>query len=881
MSEMLTAGIIRPSQSPYSAPVLLVKKSDGSWRMCIDYRELNKNTVKDKFPIPVIEELLDELDGAQYFTKLDLRSGYYQVRVYSDDIEKTAFRTHHGHYEFLVMPFGLTNAPSTFQSLMNEVFQDFLRKFVLVFFDDILIYSKTWDDHIKHLEVVFSILQIHQLFVRIEKCQFGQREVKYLGHVISNGGVTVDPEKIESIQGWPKPTSPKALRGFLGLCGYYRKFIQHFGKIASPLTRMLKKDGFEWTPMAEEAFVKLKKAMTCAPVLALPNFSKKFIVECDASGTGVGAVLLQERPIAFFSHALQGNHLLLSTYEKEMLALVLAVQKWRPYLLGQTFIVRTDHQSLKHLWSQRITTSAQQKWLFKLMGYSFTIEYKGGKENIVADALSRREDDEQVGGHVLAISCPIPNWIDPIKEEIMADPDLQKKIQQIHDGEALGPWEYRDGILFFKGRIFLSKNSALLKDIIEQFHNSTHEGFFKTLHRIRSTFYCPNLKKRVRDFIRECDVCQRHKMEHTSPAGLLQPLPIPNKIWEDISMDFIDGLPNSQGKSVIFVVVDRLSKYAHFIPISHPYTAVTVARIFFDNIFKLHGMPLTIVCDRDPAFTSLFWRELFDLNGTRFNFSSAYHPQTDGQTEVVNRTLEMYLRCFTSSQPKLWTKWLSWAEYCYNTSVHSATGKSPFEVVYGRSPPALLTYVSGTAKVQAVERELVDRDIMIKELKGKIQLAQNRMKRVYDSKHQEREFEVGDMVFLKLHPYRQQSLALRKNFKLAARFFGPFRVLQKIGKVAYKLDLPQNAKIHPVFHVSLLKKQIGTKSVVLPQLPFFHELGELIPHPVAILDSRVRRKKLEVLVHWQGLPPSEATWEELARIKSSFPDVLLEDKRIV
>ncbi|XP_021596642.1 uncharacterized protein LOC110603250 [Manihot esculenta] len=229
-------------------------------------------------------------------------------------------------------------------------------------------------------------------------CQFGQREVKYLSHVISNGGVTVDPEKIESIQGWPKPTSPKALRGFLGLCGYYRKFIQHFGKIASPLTRMLKKDGFEWTPMAEEAFVKLKRAMTCAPVLALPNFSKKFIVECDTSGTGVGAVLLQERPIAFFSHALQGNHLLLSTYEKEMLALVLAVQKWRPYLLGQTFIVRTDHQSLKHLWSQRITTSAQQKWLFKLMGYSFTIEYKGGKENIVVNALSRREDDEQVGG---------------------------------------------------------------------------------------------------------------------------------------------------------------------------------------------------------------------------------------------------------------------------------------------------------------------------------------------------------------------------------------------------------------------------------------------------------------------------------------------------
>lgn len=344
-------------------------------------------------------------------------------------------------------------------------------------------------------------------------------------------------------------------------------------------------------------------------------------------------------------------------------------------------------------------------------------------------------------------------------------------------------------------------------------------------------------------------------------------------------MDFIDGLPNSKGKTTVFVVVDRLSKYAHFIPISHPYTAVMVAQIFFDNIFKLHGMPLTIVCDRDPAFTSLFWRELFQLNGTRFNFSSAYHPQTDGQTEAVNKTLEMYLRCFTSSQPKLWTKWLSWAEYCYNTSVHSTTGKSPFEVVYGRPPPTLLSYVWGTAKVAAVEQELVDRDTMIKELKGKIQQAQNRMKQIYDLKHREREFAVGDWVFLKIHPYKQRSLALRKSFKLAAKYFGPYKVLQKIGVVAYKLELPANAKIHPVFHVSLLKKQVGTKPIVSQQLPSLDEEGVL--QPIAILDSRERGKKLEVLILWHGLSPAEATWEELSKIKENFPEASLEDKRIV
>lgn len=500
---------------------------------------------------------------------------------------------------------------------------------------------------------------------------------------------------------------------------------------------------------------------------------------------------------------------------------------------------------------------------------------------MVVDALSRRDEKDDGEGQISAISCPIPNWIDSIKEEVQSLPFLQEKVKQVQDGEALGPWEYRNGILLFKGRIYLSKESALVQEIINQFHSSTHKGFFKTLQRIRSNFYSPNLKERVRRFVRECDVCQRHKAEHTAPAGLLQPLPVPSRIWEDISMDFIDGLPKSNGKTTIFVVVDRLSKYAHFVPISHPYTAASVAQLFFENIFKLHGMPKTIVCDRDPAFTSQFWRELFDLNGTRFNFSSAYHPQTDGQTEVVNRTLEMYLRCFTSSKPKQWMKWISWAEYCYNTSIHSVTGKSPFEVVYGRPPPTLLTYIPGTAKVAAVEKELGDRDVMLRELKKRIQQAQSRMKQIYDLKHQEREFAIGDLVYLKLHPYKQRTLAVRRNFKLSPKYYGPFKVLRKFGAVAYKWELPATAKVHPVFHVSLLKKYIGAGSGVQTQLPQFDEDDESNPQPEAILDSRVRRKRSEVLIHWRGSSPMEATWEELEQVKKQFPDVSLEDKRIV
>jgi hypothetical protein len=776
--------------------------------MCPDFRALNKLTIKDKFPIPVIDDLLDELSGAQFFTKLDLRSGYHHIRMKESDIPKTTFCTHEGHYEFLVMPFGLCNAPSTFQSLMNHVFRPFLRHFVLVFFDDILIYSKTWKDHMTHVDQVLSLLAQHQLFLKQSKCAFGASEVEYLGHLVGKDGVRVDPKKIEAMQDWPHPKTLKSLRGFLGLTGYYRKFVKNYGKIAAPLTALLKKNSFNWTPAAAQAFQTLKMAMCTTLVLALPDFTKTFVLECDASGKGIGTVLMQaRRPLAFTSKQLSEKNLGKPIYEKEMLAILHAVELWRPYLLGQRFQIKTDHQSLKYFLEQRISSQEQQKWVTKLFGYDYEIIYKKGKDNVVADALSRKYEDE---GSLFSLSFIVPDWLQAVHQEWLQDPKSSHLIQQLQNKAQAPPgYSWLQDELRYKGRLYLSKQSKLKSTVLSELHatpTAGHSGFTKTYDRVKRSFFWDGMKQDIRKFVVECEVCQRNKGETVKSPGTLQLLPIPPDIWKDISMDFITGLPKSGNKSVIMVVVDRLSKYAHFCALHHPFTASTVAQIFMDQVFKLHGMPNSIVSDRDPTFTSNFWQELFKLQGTQLHLSSAYHPQTDGQTEVVNKCLETYLRCFASEKQHQWAQWLPLAEWWYNTTYHTTTRMTPFEAVYGQKPLSVLSYLPGTSKVQAVDQTLTVRGDILRTLKENLVMAHNRMKQQADQGRSERQFEEGDQVFLRLQPYKQNFPQGRAVSEASPQILWPLHSSKSCGTSRISVSSAQSVEATSCFSCFLLEE---------------------------------------------------------------------------
>ncbi|KAL4282814.1 hypothetical protein GQ457_16G014550 [Hibiscus cannabinus] len=564
-----------------------------------------------------------------------------------------------------------------------------------------------------------------------------------------------------------------------------------------------------------------------------------------------------------------------------MYAILQAIAKWRQYLLGRKFTIYTDQQALKNLQTQVIQTPEQQKWLSKLLGYDFDILYRPGKSNAAADALSRISSSQ-----FFAYSRQDFCFINELRVANKQHPELLKLHQQLeNDPKSLTDYVVRDGLLFFRDRLVVPSDSNLRQQLLLEFHSSPiggHSGVHRTFHRLASNFFWPYMLRDVQQFVAECHTCQQMKSSSLPPSGLLQPLPLPSLVFEGISMDFITGLPPLQGRTVIMVVIDRLSKYAHFIPLPTHFNSAIVASAFVSDIVRLHGIPAEIVSDRDSRFMTDFWRELHRLQGTTLAMSTAYHPQTDGQTEALNRCLEMYLRCYVSDCPKTWLSMLPWAEYWYNTSFQSSAQMTPFEVLYGRTPPTIVRYLRDSTGHSFLDAFMLQRDEVLQTLKVNLLKAQARMKNLADQHRRDIVFEVGDWVYIKLQPYRQNSLRLHRHHKLGRRYFGPYKILRRIGSVAYHLELPSSTHIHPVFHVSLLRKCVGVPDQQVTPLHLVDSTATIVLQPAAIVSARTVTHQgqsiKQCLVRWEGLTADADTWEDKDLLLQSFPTLNLEDK---
>lgn len=812
VGELLSKGYVRESMSPCAVPVLLVPKKDGSWRMCVDSRAVNKITIKYRHPIPRLDDMLDELHGSCVFSKIDLKSGYHQIRMKEGDEWKTAFKTKHGLYEWIVMPFGLTNAPSTFMRLMNHVLRAFIGKFVVVYFDDILIYSKSHDDHLIHLRSVLTVLREERLYANFKKCDFCLDQVVFLGFIVSSAGVKVDESKVKVIQEWPTPSSLTEVRSFHGLASFYRRFVPNFSSIAAPLTEIAKKNvGFKWGDEQAKAFSVLKEKLSSAPLLALPDFAKVFEIECDASSVGIGAVLIQEkRPIAYFSEKLKGAALNYSTYDKELYALVRALETWQHYLWSKEFVIHTDHESLKYLKGQGKLNKRHARWIEFIESFPFVVQYKQGKDNVVADALSRR--------HALfSILSTKFLGFEHLKELYAFDNDFAELIAAC----ASKPYEnyfVQDGFLFKGNRLCIPKGSfrTLLVKEVHEGGLMGHFGIAKTMEMLKEHFFWPKLRRDVESFCNSCVVCVKAKSTK-KPHGLYMPLPVPEYPWVDISMDFVLGLPRTKnGKDSIFVVVDRFSKMAHFIPCHKTGDASYIANLFFKEIVRLHGIPRSIVSDRDVKFLSHFWRMLWSKLGTNLLFSTTCHPQTDGQTEVVNRTLGSLLRATLQRHLKSWEDCLPFVEFAYNRIVHSSTNVSPFECVYGFNPLTPLDLLplpldeidnaDGKRKAERVRELHKEVHKRIEQKNAKVAAKANRRKKAL-------ELQEGDWVWVYLR--KERFPTLRKT-KLSPRADGPFQILKKINENAFQLDLQGKYNVSAVFNISDLSPYIISDSRTNP-----------------------------------------------------------------
>jgi hypothetical protein len=746
------AGHVRESNSPHCSPTFCVKKATGGWRIVHAFNKLNDATIPAQTPIPRKDMIVDSMSGSTRFSALDLMDGYYQTLVRESDIPLTAVSTPSGMlWEWLVMPQGLKNAPATFNRMVSHILRPF-RDFAPSYFDDVYIHSKARDGktdlevHREHLRLVLEAMRANKLYANLKKCIFAASEIPVLGCFVGKNGVRPDPEKVKAVADWPVPKNVKELRQFLGLANYLHKYSKNYAFRVRPLTQLLRDEvKWIWSSERQDAFDDVKTSLQEAPVLALPNYEKPFHVVCDASKFAIGCALMQhdeedrERVISYQSRQLKPTESRYPVHDRELLAMKYALVKFRVYLMGETkFAMYTDHASLRHAVKTPHLSQRMARWISFFAEYNFVVHYKPGKTNILADALSRRPDFDmqspETASHAECKACsachadanvvvraqsPLP---DEIRRAYLDDPDCKLLLAYFSDPseKALNAlpsrlisrihrYSMENGLLYYASdpsdslRILVPLDEDLRTRILYEFHDSPaggHLGREKTFLAISRDFYWPHLYKWVRKYVRTCDMCQRVKPSPSTQAPL-RSLPVPSDNWQSISMDFIFGYPPDKDKNTgILVFVDRFSKMVHLCAVKETINAEETARIFIDTIYRLHGCPEEIVSDRDPRFTSRFWRTIFQLLGTKLLMSTAAHPETDGQTERVNRVLEDILNSYVHSI-RSWSDFLPLAEFALNNAVHASTGHTPFFMNNARHPriPSLLSGGESTLPV--------------------------------------------------------------------------------------------------------------------------------------------------------------------------------------
>eukprot|EP00118_Oscarella_pearsei_P017903 m.180288 g.180288 ORF g.180288 m.180288 type:complete len:1472 (+) comp39243_c0_seq11:859-5274(+) len=822
IASMLDTGVIQESRSPWASPVVLVDKKDGSMRFCVDYQKLNHITKKDRYPLPRVDDSLDLLAGNEYFSSLDMQSGYWQIPVTPEDVEKTAFITPVGLFEFLVMPFGLCNAPSSFQRAMDSLLAGLKWQRCLVYLDDVLVFSKDFQSHLTDLDLVFNRFRENNLKLKPSKCHLAQTELRYLGYIISSKGVSADPQKIHAIQSLVPPTTKSLLRSFLGLTSYYRRFVPRYATVAEPLTNLLKDENtFTWSATQQEAFDALKQCLCVAPVLNHPDWSRPFLLQTDASDYAVAAILAQcdddstERVLDYGSRKLSDREKRWDTREKELWAVVWGCERYEKYLADRPFTIETDHANLRWLFGCTKLNNRLHRWVLRLQGFDFDIRHKAGKSHTNVDALSRlptvQDENNTTESSVLMLTGPtviLPDQ-DQLRAKQQEDPLLEAVLLYLkHPGQEPPPPEVKDflrdsgtfsidsgtSLLMYESvlngrRLYIpvlptSCRSAVLK-VLHALPLSGHMGYRKTYFKVRSQFYWKGLAADVKSFVRSCLECQARKTPQPTKAGELQ-LFSASKPFEVVGIDICGPLPRTvSGNRYIVVIVDRFSRWVELAAVSD-ITAPTVADVVVDKIVLRHGCPAQLLSDRGTQFTSQLFKRMSTRLGFKKVFTSPYHPQTNGQVERMNRYIAAALTAYVNDHQDNWDEYLEAIAFGYRTSVVDAIGNTPFYLVHGRDPSLPTDVFTGSQRSLSTDAKKYGLALTqkIKDAYAAAKSRQDRAdalrKRAYDASHHPVQFDVGSLVLLHSN-VRKPGLS----YKLARHYGGPYRVIQQTSEVNY------------------------------------------------------------------------------------------------